>query len=657
MRAASRIFTYVFVVLAVTIVGAGLCFGQLCAGKAVPLFSLKDIQGQTYDISRLKNQPMVIIYFFDVESRPSLEGLLNIDNLTKQYKNADLMVLGITCSPKGKVSNFITRTQPTFPVLLDTAGVSDLYQAKLILPTICILGPELKLLDFFQGGGKTTEVMLVRLAERKLQRKQTMIAKAISEKVVEKNPKNVEAKTVKGYAALKEGDLNEAEQTFHNLSKEEGKGEILGKEGLSMVYAKKGQTEKALKVAKEVEQKADDRAYVHVVKGDLLYSMDKKEEAEAEYKKAIKKNEAETYQKAVAYNKLGRIYASQEKYEESRSLYDQAVEIDPYYIEATSNKGVTYEKEGNWDKALEEYRKAQAIEPNDSFVAVLAKKAQEMLILQQDVEKKKRIDTLVKELADRYRGQLKAERKIEDSWTSQPMVLSFVDLMESGGLTERDGFSMVLTTQLADQLNASGRVQVVERVIIDRLLEELNIGSSELADPATALKLGKVLAAKLIGTGSIYHLPSGSLLSLRLIDTETSAIPKVINRQLASGKSLKKDLHQLNRGILSTIILNYPLQAYAVDVTGQEVILNLGSRQGVVLGTTFNVIEEKKPIEYKGKKLYSKPGIVARVQVTKVEPDFCYANIKNQTKSIKKDDKLKESIDDLTVKTKGQFIQ
>jgi hypothetical protein len=188
-------------------------------------------------------------------------------------------------------------------------------------------------------------------------------------------------------------------------------------------------------------------------------------------------------------------------------------------------------------------------------------------------------------------------------------------------------------------------------------LEELNIGSSELADPATALKLGKVLAAKLIGTGSIYHLPSGSLLSLRLIDTETSAIPKVINRQLASGKSLKKDLHQLNRGILSTIILNYPLQAYAVDVTGQEVILNLGSRQGVVLGTTFNVIEEKKPIEYKGKKLYSKPGIVAQVQVTKVEPDFCYANIKNQTKSIKKDDKLKESIDDLTVKTKGQFIQ
>jgi tetratricopeptide (TPR) repeat protein len=657
MRVISSLFTYVFVVLAITIVGVGLCFGQLSAGKAVPAFALKDLQGKAYDLSTIKDKPMVIIYFFDVESRPSLEGLLSIDDLSKQYKNDDLMVWGITSSPKEKVANFIARTQPTFPVLFDTAGVSDLYQARLILPTICILGPELKMLDFFQGGGKTTEVMLVRLAERKLQRKQTMIAKAISDKVVEKNPKNVKAKTIKGYAALKEGDLNEAEQTFHNLSKEEGKGEILGKEGLTMVYAKKGETEKALKIAKEVEQKADDRAYVHVVKGDILYSLDKKEEAEAEYKKAIKKNEAETYQKAVAYNKLGRIYASKGKYEKSRSLYDQAVEIDPYYIEATSNKGVTYEKEGDWDKALEEYRKAQAVDPNDSFVAVLAKKAQEMLLLQQDTAKKNRIDKLVKELANRYRGQLKAERKIEDTWTSQPMVLSFVDLMEQGGLTERDGFSTVLTTQLADQLNASGRVQVVERVLIDRLLEELNIGSSELADPSTALKLGKVLSAKLIGTGSIYHLPSGSLLSLRFIDTETSAIPEVINRQLDSGISYKKHLHQLNREILTAIIFNYPLQAYVVDVKDRQIVLNLGSKQGVVLGTHFNVIEEKKPIEYKGKKLYSEPGIVARVEVAKVEPDFCYATIKNQERPIKRDDKLKENIDDLTVKTKGHVIQ
>ena len=334
-----RAYTYVFMLPVIIIFGAGLCFGGPDTGKAAPLFTLKDVQGKPHDLSTVKDTPMAIIYFFDVESRPSLDGLMSLDDLLKRYKNADLMVWSITSSPREKVADFVDRTRPAFPVLLDDAGVSDLYQARLILPTICILGPDLKMLDFFQGGGKTTEVMLVRLAERKLQHKQIMIAKAISEKVVKKNSKDVKAKAVRGYAALKEGNLDEAEQIFHNLSKEKGKGEILGKEGLSMVYAKKGQTEKALKVAQEVEQKAADRAYVHVVKGDLLYSLDKKEEAEAEYKKAIKKDQAETYQKAVAYNKLGRIYASKGKYKKSRSLYDQAVSIDPYYIEATANKG------------------------------------------------------------------------------------------------------------------------------------------------------------------------------------------------------------------------------------------------------------------------------------------------------------------------------
>ena len=71
----------------------------------------------------------------------------------------------------------------------------------------------------------------------------------------------------------------------------------------------------------------------------------------------------------------------------------------------------------------------------------------------------------------------------------------------------------------------------------------------------------------------------------------------------------------------------------------------------------INVIEEGEPIEYKGKKLHSEPSIVAQVEVTKVEPDFCYANIKNQKRPVKRDDKLEENIDDLTVKTKGHVIQ
>ena len=230
-------------------------YGKIIAGETAPVFSLKDADGKRRSLNSIKAKPMSILYFFDVESRPSQEGLFSLAQLAQKYKDLDLLVWGITQSPKKKVTTFVAQSKTGFPILLDTSNVSGTYQAQTILPTICILGPELKILDFIQGGGKSSEIMLSRLAERKLQRKEFKMAKAIGEKVEKENPQNLDVKVVKGYAALKEGNLDEAEKTFKKISQNKGQGEILGKEGLTAVYAQKGQAEKALSLAKEVEKK------------------------------------------------------------------------------------------------------------------------------------------------------------------------------------------------------------------------------------------------------------------------------------------------------------------------------------------------------------------------------------------------------------------
>jgi tetratricopeptide (TPR) repeat protein len=505
----------------------------------------------------------------------------------------------------------------------------------------------LKLLDSFQGGGKTMNVMLVRLAERKLQQKQTAIAQAISDDLVKKNPDNVQARVVSGYASLKAGKLSDAEKTFTQLAKGKGQAEILGKEGLAAVYAQKGQTDKALLLAQEVEKKAPERAYPRIVKADALYAQGKKQDAKAEYEAATKKPQAEPYQKAVAYNKLGRLYASVKDYQKSRDLYDQAVELDPYNVEAMANKGVSYEKEGQWDKALASYQQGQAANKDDAYSRVLATRAVEMLEYRKDTARRERIDRLVKDLAERYRTQQKAP-KPQDTWTSPPLVMCFVDFQETGGFSEREGFSIVLTSQLADQIKASGRVKMVDRMLIDRLLEELNLGSSELADSETALKLGRVFAARVMGTGIIYNLPEGTILNMRLLDTETTAVTKVITMPMASGTPQPKDLFQLNRQILSAIIKEYPLHAYVVDVENGQAMINLGSNQGVVVGTKFNAIGETKAIEYKGKKLKSAPEVIGQIEVVKTEPDLAYCRILNQKRWIEKDDKLIENTEEIT---------
>lgn len=648
MKSVFKRWSLLVMVTAVLVFSSGTGHAQPASGQPAPVFTLKDVGGRIFDLSTMKEMPLTILYFFDVNSRPSQEGLLSLNELARQHK-ADLGVWAITASPKDKVAQFASSTGLSFPILLDGANVNALYQAKQVLPVVCIVGPGLKVLDYFQGGGKTTEAMLERLAERELQRKKTPVAKAISQVVAKKNPQSVKARTVRGYAALKEGNVKEAEEVFKELSKRGTQGEVSGKEGLAAVYTRTGQFEKALQLIRDVEQKAPERSYVHVLKGDIFSAQNKKKEAEAEYLLAVSTKSAEPYQEAVRYNQLGRIYASAGQQKKARELYDKAVTIDPYYVEGTTNKGLTYEKEGQWDQALSAYRQALVTDRNDLFAAVLAKRAQEMLDLQKDTERKKRMDQLVKELAERFRSQ-KKEKPVQDAWTSRPMILTFVDFEDKGGLAERGGFSTILLSELTGHLNASGRVRVVERVLMERLLEELNIGTSELANPETALKLGRVLAAKLIGTGSLYNLPQETVLTFRLIDTETSDIPQLTTKQLGLQTSVDRELLQLNREILKTVITKYPLRGYVVKVSANEALINLGSGQGVVSGTRFDVVEEQEVIEYKGKKLRSSPKVVGQVEVVRVEPDLAYVKFISQQRPVKADDKIQERIHEMAAR-------
>jgi tetratricopeptide (TPR) repeat protein len=637
--------------LAILVVLAS-CWPAYSAGLTnlpAPDFALKDINGNTHQLSSLRDRPMVVLYFFDADSKPSHDGLISLNQLCAKYRQADLEVWAITKSAKADIDRFIPHTPIDFPILIDNGTVSQNYKADRILPTTCILGPDLKVMDLLHGGGKSSEIMLVRLAQRSLQHRKSDFAQAISETVMQSNPESISARVVNAYAALDQGKLDKSESGFKQLAGQGGEAQAAGNEGLSYVALQKGQAQKALSLAEKVEQTDPSRGLANVIKAEVFYSQNKKQAAESEYQKAIDKKNTAPHHRAKAYNQLARIRSNQGRLQESESLYRKAVAIDPYYIEATANQGLIHEKAGRFDLALASYNKALSIDKKDMFSLVLQKKLLAMVQLEQDSKEKNRIDRLVKDLAARYRKRQQQKKEtVQDSWTSRPMVLSFINFTETGGLPVRDGFSTVLTAQLAETLNASGRVRVVERVVVDKLLQELNVGSSELADPATALELGKVLSAKLISTGSLYYFNENYLLTMRLVDTETTHIAKVITDNIPGTGSAQNDVHRLNRKILTTIIEKYPLQAYVVRVENDEVMVNLGAGQGVVPGTKFDIIEPGVPVRYRGKELKGKPKVIGQVEIVNVDADFCQGRIVQNTRPIVQDDKLLEKVIGLT---------
>ena len=108
---------------------------------------------------------------------------------------------------------------------------------------------------------------------------------------------------------------------------------------------------------------------------------------------------------------------------------------------------------------------------------------------------------------------------------------------------------------------------------------------------------------------------------------------------------MEKQIFQLNRDILKTVILKYPLRGYLVKVNGDEAILNLGSRQGVVMGTKFEALEEQEPIKYKGKTLSHAAQSVGELVTIKVEPDLSYLRIAKRDRTLKADDKVQEKME------------
>ena len=52
------------------------------------------------------------------------------------------------------------------------------------------------------------------------------------------------------------------------------------------------------------------------------------------------------------------------------------------------------------------------------------------------------------------------------------------------------------------------------------------------------------------------------------------------------------ELFRINREMLKMVMEKYPLRGFVAKVDGEEVLLNLGAKQGVVKGTRFDVLEE-----------------------------------------------------------------
>ena len=111
-----------------------------------------------------------------------------------------------------------------------------------------------------------------------------------------------------------------------------------------------------------------------------------------------------------------------------------------------------------------------------------------------------------------------------------------------------------------------------------------------MADRNTALSLGKILAARLMLSGSIIYSEKQTQISMRLIETETGRIAAAVNQTYENLSTSESRSKKLSTELLEKLKKKYPLQGKVINVDGELVDMNIGNMVGVVTGQRYKSV-------------------------------------------------------------------
>ncbi len=603
------------------------------------------ITGKSVSIGKADAPTMLLLCFFALGSQPSEEHLNLLDELHSRHRDAGLGVVAV--SPKDsadRLREFAASNGLDFAILQDEGNrISDAYGVGGVFPLTFIIAPYVpQVRNVLVGGGRGTQRMLISIAEKLLAQGRAEAAQSVANMAVESDPADADAKATLGYTFLAQGKVAEAERTFDEVKDLPG-GEVSALEGMARVRVTQGRLDDALELADTAQEKAPDTAVgAAVVKAEVYERQGKMDQAERELRAAVEAEGAD-WQQSEALNELGRVQAEQGKVGEAVETYSEAIAIDPYNIEAMSNKGAAHVEMGDHEKAVATLETAKLLNSQDEIVMGLLRDAVRAQREANDLERQKLIREQVETLKKRFQEQQAVLREAPvDEWNSRPLTLAMLDFNVEGGMLDRAGMDRVILNQFSTTLGDSPRVTLVEREIIDTLLTELNLSSTELADPATRLRLGRLLSARVIAVGTFIPFGNDLMFSARLIDTETSRIVTSVSPNLSAHGGIGPLAVSAAEKCSGTLLDAYPLQGRIIDLD-DGVTLDLGARHGVVPGTKFRVLHEGKEIkDSTGRVLSRKQETVATLEVHDVEDAVSFATVLERTGTLSLSDKVAE---------------
>lgn len=176
----------------------------------------------------------------------------------------------------------------------------------------------------------------------------------------------------------------------------------------------------------------------------------------------------------------------------------------------------------------------------------------------------------------------------------QKTKIAVLDFELIGEKLETAGMGAILSEWFITSIVKSGRFDVVERAMLQKIISEQKLSSTGFIDESSATELGKILGVKVIISGSVLNLRGSVEINSRVISVESGSIIAAENIR----SSADSDLHNLVDELTAKIIRNFPLTGYVVKKNPDTVIIDLGLDSGLAQGTEFIVYREGEVIKH-----------------------------------------------------------
>lgn len=167
------------------------------------------------------------------------------------------------------------------------------------------------------------------------------------------NPESADAYINRGYAHHQLGDLNAAANDYSQAIKLDSKSAV-AYNNLSHVQSNQQQYEEAIKSAQQAIELQRNLPEAHLNLGTALLASGNADAALQKFQETLQLSATQATH-AKAFNNIGNIYAARNQLEEAGRQYDQALQRDPNYAEASYNRGMIFERLENRQSAIQDY--------------------------------------------------------------------------------------------------------------------------------------------------------------------------------------------------------------------------------------------------------------------------------------------------------------